>query len=406
VVLPYRHLLSRPAVPQLIVIALVVKLSTPVLSLALLLAVVDRTGSYATAGLVLTAHALTLAVSAPLGGRLADRHAPRRVLAGYLGAHALAYIVTVYALGGSAPAMVGAAALLGATTPPAGSVLRSAWARLVPLESLPAAYAVDNAINELAFIAGPLLVPVLMLGMPSRGVVVAAGAALLIGTAFLLLSSAVRHVPAAGPGGPQGASRLRRLAGPLTHRPTVVLLVIAALGTVAFGCLRIGTVASAATFGSEASAGVLMSLLSAGALAGTLGYGARSGPRSSVRLLVLLSLVEAAVLLGSGTAAGYGTLAVLITAFGVVTGPRDALVPSLLADHAPAHHRTEVFAWLNTSMWTGYGVGTAIAGHLTGPHDGGTAAFTAAAAAALAGAVLAGIGNRPRRPPRSAGSWG
>ncbi|MEV0351587.1 hypothetical protein AB0H88_37945 [Nonomuraea sp. NPDC050680] len=73
-------------------------------------------------------------------------------------------------------------------------------------------------------------------------------------------------------------------------------------------------------------------------------------------------------------------------------------VNSLLADHAPARYRTEVFAWLNTFMWAGYGLGTAVAGQLTGPLDTGTTAFGAAAAAAIAGAILATVAARSAPP--------
>ncbi|WP_433512714.1 MFS transporter [Nonomuraea sp. CA-143628] len=385
---PYRRLLAHPGVPHLLVAGLIVKLGTPVLSLALLLTAVDRLGSYATAGLVLTGHALALAMCAPLGGRIADRYGPRPALTGYLAAHALAYTLLLLA----PPAlMIGAAVLLGATTPPAGSVIRGAWPRLVPAASLPAAYAVDNAVNELTFIVGPLLVPVLTLAVPAHGVVAAAGAAILLGTALLLASPAIRQ---AVPTPPVRFS----LAGPITHRPTLLLLTIAAFGTFTFGCLRIATVASATTFASAASAGVLMGLLSAGAFLGTLGYGARAWPITGGRLLVPLSLAEAAILLGGGWAPGFVTLAILITLVGLVTGPRDAVVPALLADHAPTHYRTEVFAWLNTFTWTGYGLGTAVAGQLTGPHDTGATAFGMAAAAAVACAILSAAANRIASP--------
>lgn len=388
----YRRLLATRGVPKLVAVALLTRLGTPVLSLALLLVVVESVGSYAAGGLVLTGHALALALCAPLGGRLADRLGPRRVLAAYLAAHAATYVLLLLALSSRAPAaaVIGVAVLLGASTPPLTPVIRSAWPRLVPEEMLHTAYALDSASNELMFIVGPLLVSALLLVMPGQAVVLMAGAAVLLGTALLLASRSVRA---------NAPTPVRRAAtGPLSHRPTLVLLVIAAFGTFGFGCLRIATVASATAFGSTASAGVLMGLLSAGALAGTLAFGARPWPVAARTLLVAFCLVDAASMLASAAAPGILTLGALVLVTGLLTGPRDALVPAMLGEGAPPEYRTEVFSWLNTFMWAGYGLGAAVAGRLTGPADSGALAFAAAACVAVLGALLALRYVRPGRP--------
>ncbi|MFI6582872.1 MFS transporter [Embleya sp. NPDC050493] len=398
---PYRRLLTHPGVPRLIATDLCVKIGPPVLGVALLLVALEHLGSYTAAGLALTAHALALALCAPIGGRLADRFGARRVLVGYLAAHTGAYalLLAVLALDAPAPALIGAASLLGLTNPPAGPVIRDAWPRLVPAASLPAAYALDSAVNELMFIVGPALVSALLPVMSARTVVLVAAVTVLSGVALLILSSPMPLASATTERPADPGSRRARLIGPLVHRPTLVLLVLAAFATFGFGCLRIATAADATAFGSGESAGLLMALLSAGTLAGALGYGARAGSPHGRLALVVLCLLDAAALFTGIFAPGLTVLAMTVTASGLLSGPRDILVPILLAEQAPERYRTEVFAWLNTFTWAGYGLGTAVAGAATDPNDNGAAAFTIATAVALLSAVVAATLHHPASRP-------
>lgn len=89
----------------------------------------------------------------------------------------------------------------------------------------------------------------------------------------------------------------------------------------------------------------------------------------------------------------------MIIAAGLLSGPRDILVTTLLAERAPDRYRTEVFGRLNTFMWTGYGLGTAATGAVTGPTADATAAFTIAAAVAVLGAAVAFLLHRPAPQP-------
>lgn len=397
-VAPYRRLLTLPRVGRLIGIDLLIKLGTPVLSVALLLAVIEQR-SYAAGGLVLAGHALAVAAAAPVGGRLVDRYPPRRVQAGYLALHAISYVLLLGMLAADPAAvptvaLVATAVVIGATVPPAGIVIRAAWPRLVPDDLLPTAYAVSTASNELMFIAGPLLVAVLLLVMPATAIVAAAGAAVLLGVILLLPASPAL---AGSAGRADARTGLARLLGPLTHPGTLRLLVLAGLGAAAFGCLRIGTAASATALGTPAAAGLLLGLLSAGALAGGLGYGAAARPSHRGRLLVLLCLVDTAILLvaAATAAAPLAILAAVITLSGLVSGPRETLQQTLLARHGSNHSGAEVFAWLNTFMWAGYGLGTTLAGALTPPAGNGTVAFAIAAATALVGAALMIVRTRP-----------
>lgn len=398
----YLRFLEAPGVARLLAIALLTRLTTPVLSLALMIVVYEQQRSYQVAGLVLTAHALSLAAVAPAAGRLADRHGPRRTLSGFLLAHTAAYTLLLVVLSTPVHAgvLVAAAVLLGGTTPPAGSVTRATWPNLVPARNLHTAYAVDSATNELMFVAGPVLVAVLLLVMPAHPIVALAGAAFLGGVLLL-----IRFPPLAGTGGVEQAGLPRgwraRAFGPLQHGPTLVVLCAAALATFAFGCIRVATLASATAFGSPAFAGLLMALLSAGTIVGGLAYGARRWAMSGRRSLILLCLADAAILVADAFAPTLAILAVLVAATGLLSGPRETLQPSLLMASADSRHRTEVFAWLNTFMWAGYGAGTAVAGQLTGPTDTGATAFLSAAVAALVAVTVVTAGYRPASEHRS-----
>lgn len=398
----YRRLFARPGVMGMTGLSLSVKLGPPTLSLALLLVVFDDTGSYAVAGLTLTGHALALALCAPIGGRLVDRFSPRKVLPPYLLVHAAAYTLVLLSihLPVPAPLVVAAAAMLGATSPPAGAVIRGAWPRLVAPGSLNTAYALDNAINELMFIAGPVLVAGLLLVMPASAIIIVTGTVFLAAVAAVTMSRVVRT---AAPGAPTGdgpsRGRLTRLVGPLAHRPTLILLFIAALGTFTFGSLRVAMVASATVLGSAGAAGIFAGLLSAGTLAAGLVYGGRHWSTTGRRLLGILFAADCVLLFAGVFDVGYLWLAVVITAIGAVSGPRDTLIPVILTEHAPATARTEVFAWLNTFMWIGYGLGTAVAGQLTGPRDSGAAAFVTAGIVAAGGILVSALLPRAKTAP-------
>ena len=76
----YARVLRTPHVLPLMASALVARLPIGIDSLAIVLFLRDRTGSYATAGVVSAAFALGSGAGAPLSGRLIDRFGQRGVL--------------------------------------------------------------------------------------------------------------------------------------------------------------------------------------------------------------------------------------------------------------------------------------------------------------------------------------
>lgn len=90
---------------------------------------------------------------------------------------------------------------------------------------------------------------------------------------------------------------------------------------------------------------------------GGLVYGIRRWPGDPRRQLLVLHLAAAIILFTAGPATALVVIGGLYLAAGLVSGGRDALNQFVIADYTPARYRTEAFAWLNTFMWMGYGLG-------------------------------------------------
>jgi MFS family permease len=263
----YRRLFARPGVTSVAVAAVLTRLPTSMLGLSLLLSVLRVRGSYVDGGLVLTVHAISVAASAPVGGRLADRVNPRAALGGFLGVFLLAVVGVLACLLAAVPlgGLLAAVALLGAATPPAGAVIRANWPRLVDGDQLRTAFAFDGVLNELTYIAGPLAFSLLVLVVEPYVVLCLAGLSMLAGVLVLLRAGTARVPRARG-----------NLMGPLGTPRVLVVLVLGLLDAFLYGCLFVGSAAAAERIGSPGLAGLLIAAMSVGAAVGGLGYGARS----------------------------------------------------------------------------------------------------------------------------------
>jgi MFS family permease len=379
----YRRLLGLPGVPRLIVAAAIGRLAIAMLALALLLTVLDREGSAGAAGLALGAHALGVAAGGPVMSRIADVAGGRRLLLVGTAVHAVAHVWLLAALIHRTPVivLVAAAAVVGVTTPPAGPVTRALWPRLVPGEQLPTAYAFDSAMNSAMFVAGPLLAGLLAAGISPLAAVVVAAAGKIAGDTLLATS------PLVGTARPEAATRAGSRLGPLAIGRVRVLLGVVALDTFVYGALEIGAAAAAA---DAAWTATLLALLAAGEIAGGLGYGARGWRGGRLVHLAALHAVTAGLVLAGLAGWLAGGVVVLAAAFlllGVASGARDTVTQLALGEAAPPDRRTETFGWLNTFMWTGYGLGTAAAGRLA-DLGGTTAVYLVASAPAVLGVVV------------------
>lgn len=390
----YRRVWRAPHVGALMVASVLARVPIGIVSLALILFVEDVKGSFAAAGGVTAAFALSAALLAPVMGRLIDRQGQTRVLLAGVTIHAAA-LVGLVALGlADAPlaALVACAAAAG-TAPPISAALRPLWSGLLGAdeELRTAAYALDSILLEAVFVLGPLLTGVLVaLFSPEVALLAAAGLAV-VGTLWFAAqqpSRAWRGEEASAP----------HRAGPLV-RPGMRTLVVASFGFgIAFGALEVSLAAYGTERGQPSLSGILIALQALGSAAGGLWYGAGHQRLGSLQRSYLVLMAAAGPLIALIAAApSVGVIVPLAILSGCVLAPLTAAENLLVSTLAPAGTLTEAFTWVITATVVGVAVGNAMAGVIVDAASW-RAAILAACAVTTAGAAVAFARRRTLSP--------
>jgi MFS family permease len=379
---PYGRVLRAPGAARLAGAALLGRLPGGMATLSIILLVRDTTGSFAAAGAVAGGHGVASAIGQPPQGRLIDRLGQPRVLLPAAALFAVSYCGLALVSGVAVLLVLGVVS--GFAFPALAAGLRALWPALLragPGAELQTAYALDAVVQELMLVGGPLLVAALVaVGSPVTLVAVAAGLSL-AGTVAFATAPASREW--------RGAAPARHWAGPPRSPGVCTLMLVAFLGSGAFGWLQITAAAFANDHGEPAAAGVLFACWSAGSLLAGLLYGMRrwhgSPRRRYVALTALLAATSAIPVLAGSIPATAAALAVAGCAFAPWLSTSLMLVDPL----SPTGTVTEAFAWLVTGSNAGAAAGAVIAGPLIQTHGTDAALAAAPAPALLALAALA-----------------
>lgn len=383
----YWDLLGVPRIGTLMLSGVLGQLPVGMVTIALILAVTQRSDGYVMAGLGVAAYALGTGL-APVWGRAADRLGRRRVLLASATAFVVAMITLVLVLMADGPptAIVMSALGAGATRPIIAGSLRSLWSHLARDERvLRTGYVLQSLQVEFAWLVGPLLVSLLTLVLgPTHGASAAlVAAAGLAAMGAVLLAGIASNEASGNPGAPSSAIRLYT-------RRFITILGCAALFDAAAGASTLSIAAVTQRAGTPELTGVLIATWMTGSIIGGLAYGAATFPaRVLTRYRVLLLFL----------AASYGVMA-LVTNPWVLTGvllisglaiaPALAVLYRLIAAVAARSDvRTEGFSWLDTVAAGGGAAGAVIGGALIDHFQHPWPGFGAAAASTLTASFLA-----------------
>jgi MFS family permease len=384
-----RSILSSPGASALLATSIIARLPLAMFSIALLVNAQRLTGSFAVAGAVSGAYAISSACSAPWLGRVVDRFGQTGVLVCGATVTALVLVATGLLPAGASPVvLVALAATAGLATPPLEACVRALLPAIVSDPSgLPALFAFESTSLELTFVCGPPLAIVLGAVWSTGGALAISGLVMLGGTlAFAAQPASRRWRP---------DPEARRPRGGSLRSPAIRTLVLILLGTgTVFGATEVGVTAASKALDSTAAAGPLLALWGLGSLLGgiaatRLGGGARRAGGLTL-LLAALAAGHAALVL---TTRSVEALGVVILLAGATIAPTEATISAMVDRAAPAGTRTEAFSWVFTADLLGAALGAAVAGGLA-QSPGPQAAFAFAGVAGALTVVIALLGSR------------
>ena len=394
----YLQVLRTPGVLRVFLPALLGRLSLAMVGLALLLAVVDATGSFAVGGLMTGAFGLANVIASPWRARLVDRWGQRRVLDLLALAHAASLCSLAYLLHHgveAAPALGSIAVLAGLSTPPLGASMRVLWASVTPAGPVRTrAYSVDAVAEELTFTTGPVAITaIIAVTSPLAGLLVTA-AVVVTGT-FGMTSGAVSAEQNGAP------HRLPPQDRPLRQEGFIPNLIILLGVGIVLGTIEIAVPASADRGTSVTLAGWLLSAIAAGSAVGGLLYGRRTWHSTLGTRLVALCVLMSAGTIALAFAESVLAAVLMLVAVGFFLAP-SLITGYLIADSITAPvARTEASSWINTSVNLGASLSAAVVGVIVDGHSSG-AAFTTGGITALVLSVTMWLitrrrSSRPRR---------
>ncbi|MEU4113169.1 MFS transporter [Kitasatospora sp. NPDC028055] len=392
----YRRLFAAPGATAFTLAGLLGRLALSMNGVSLVVLLAERRGSYALAGTVSAAGLVTGAIGMPLLGRLVDRFGQSRVAvpAALYNAVPLTALLLCVRLG--APDWTLYACWAAGAAPNLGGMARARWAHLHRDD--PAARHLANsfeqALDELCFMAGPVLAMLLCTTVAPEAGLLTAGA---VGTTGALLFAAQRGteppLPVPAPTGERHGSPLR------VPGLRVLALTFLATGMV-FGATEITTVAYADALGHKAAAGPLLALVAGGSCLAGLLFGLLT-PRRSPGARFLLGVAAMASVLLLPLAAGLGgaglvALGAALFAAGTATAPTMVTGMTLIQELLPQRQFNEGMAVAVSGIVVGISAGAALAGTLAERAAPGTGYALPAGAAALA-LLIALAGRRHLR---------
>nr|WP_228454501.1 MFS transporter [Streptomyces alkaliphilus] len=384
----------------------VARLPMGVFTVATVIMITAHHGSYALAGAVAACGLACSAVVAPLIARLVDRHGQARVAVPAVVVSALAHLTLVLCLITDAPVWtLFVAYAFSSGQPNVGGMVRARWALVlgpttVAGEARHRANALEQALDELCFMCGPVLAAVLCTTLfPEAGTLL--GVVLMLTGTFALVAQRRTEPPAGGRPARGGGARRSSLL------PALAPLLATFLCTGAiFGSMEVVTIAFAEDLGRQAWAGAVLAAQAGGSALAGLAFGLLRPTGPAGRRFALCVAAMAVLMTLPAIAAGAGSLLVLapvLLVAGMATAPTMVSGMTLVQGATPGDRLNEGMTLAVTALLGGLALGAAGGGWMVERVGAEGTGYLVPAAAAVCAALVA-VPAFARPTVRAAGS--
>lgn len=337
-----------PGVMRVVASQLVARFPFGMISIAFLVFVVKHTGSYTAAGLVLGAMSLGNALAGAYTSRLLGNWGVRRMVMG-TAVICSAAISAMALIPMSVPSLVVLGLIAGAMYPPVQAAVRTLYPKLVPEKELGPLYSIDASVQELIWIAGPVLVTFISIQVSDVLGVMLSVVFFLGGGLWFVTTKQVRELEI-----PRNESRY----GAVLRRPIVLVNSLISITFIAaFASAEAGIIA---IFGDGNSmSGWVLGVWALGSLVGGLALGhIPIAPWSLSRRMIIVVIGLSAALFSHDF--WWLCITLFISGFGVA--PILALLYATVSATISFSETPEAFGWIGTGQLIGAALGSAVAG--------------------------------------------
>lgn len=353
----YRPLFEVPGARTFITGGMTARSAGAMFAVATVAMIAARRGSYELAGAVMAVGLVSLAVAAPVIGRLVDRYGQRRVAIPFFVWSGFWAVLTMLASWRGWPSWVLFITFpLCAVIPNLGTMARARWSHIFAHDPrrLHAAMSFEQVMEEVTFVIGPVLAIWLSTSLfPEAGFLFAS---LCYAVGVLIFVSARSTEPPVVP-------HHERPQGHAHHNPGLIPLAFIMVMTGAiFGVNEVVTLAVAEHAGHKNAAGLILALYAVGSAAAGLVFGQISHGRNLLKLLIAGTLgmvvLEAPVLL----AGNLWALAAIMLFAGMATAPTLITTMNLIERIVPKAQLNEGMTLVLTGLIVGIAAGSAVSG--------------------------------------------